>query len=628
MKKTKKILSLVLLTMLIIVATLLISSAKGSRDWKWPVPASNSISSCYLDGRAHYALDIPAGQGSSIYASYPGTVIATYTGCSHNYGKNSSCGCGGGLGNYVYIKHTYQGTNYVSRYGHMTAVKVSVGASVTKDTIIGTVGTTGYSTGNHLDFRIYKGSSTSHTASTAAIDPFKEEFLEMPSGFRSTATTSCCSTYVNEVKALYAAHTHSYLSHYEADHPHRVYNKCSCGDWYYTGGTQYLSSCSQCNEPTKIVYPTDGGIYKIASGVGNNMYLDFHTSSNNVQIYENCDGNSNPAWVKSQYFKLTHVGDGWYTITNPANGKAMDVYDWRTASGTNIQQWDLHSGDCQLFRFYDAGNGYCYIKSKLGTYVDVANGDAVNNTNVWAYAFNGSNAQKWKIQTHSHSYSSTVTTSATCTKTGVKTFTCYCGVSYTETIAKTAHNKNTTIPAVSATCTKSGLTEGKKCSACGTVTVAQQTVAKKAHSYTSSVTTQPTCTKEGVKTYKCSGCTASYTEAIAKKSHTIVVVPAVAATCTKTGLTEGKKCSACGTVTVAQTTINATGHKDNNFDGKCDNCGVSSTTPSDPTPEEPTKDCSCNCHKGGLAGLLFKIINFFQKLFGMNKVCDCGVAHY
>ena len=547
MKKTKKILSLVFLTMLIIVATLLTSSAKGSRDWKWPVPASNSISSCYLDGRAHYALDIPAGQGSSIYASYPGTVIATYTGCSHNYGKNSSCGCGGGLGNYVYIKHTYQGTNYVSRYGHMTAVKVSVGASVTKDTIIGTVGTTGYSTGNHLDFRIYKGSSTSHTASTSAIDPFKEEFLEMPSGFRSTATTSCCSTYVNEVKALYAAHTHSYDIHYEADHPHRVYKKCSCGNWSYTDEIKYVSSCSQCNI---ILYPTSGSIVKIAAGVGNNMYLDFSLSTINVQIYEDCDKSDNVDWVKSQYFTLNHVGDGWYTITNPANGKAMDVYDWGTASGTNIQQWDLHSGDCQLFRFYDAGDGYCYIKSKLGTYVDVANGDAVSNTNVWAYAFNGSNAQKWKIQTHSHSYSSKVTTSATCTKTGVRTYTCFCGVSYTETIAKTAHNKNTTIPAV-------------------------------------------------------------------------------AATCIKTGLTEGKKCSVCGTVTVAQTTVNAVGHKDNNGDYKCDyGCGYEFDKTVDPTPDAPSKDCSCMCHKSGLMSLLWKIMNFFYRIFGTNKECYCGVAHY
>ena len=82
---------------------------------------------------------------------------------------------------------------------------------------------------------------------------------------------------------------------------------------------------------------------------------------------------------------------------------------------------------------------------------------------------------------HTHSYSSKVTKQPTCTTTGVKTFTCSCGSSYTETIAKTSHNSNTSIPAVASTCTKTGLTEGKKCSVCGTITVAQQTVAVKSH---------------------------------------------------------------------------------------------------------------------------------------------------
>ncbi len=187
---------------------------------------------------------------------------------------------------------------------------------------------------------------------------------------------------------------------------------------------------------------------------------------------------------------------------------------------------------------------------------------------------------------HSHNYSLTITTQPTCTKEGVKTYKCSCGASYTESIAKASHNKNTTIPAVSATCTKTGLTEGKKCSVCGIITVAQQTVAKKA--------------------------------------HTEVIDKAVSATCTKTGLTDGKHCSVCGAVTVAQQTVAALGHKDNNFDGKCDGCGISSSTSDTPDSKD---NCSCNCHKGGIAGLIFKIINFFQKFFGMNKVCACGAKH-
>ena len=208
MKQMKRIIG-ILLSIVLFFGTIPMSAeaALGGRDWRWPVPASNSLSSCYLDGRSHYALDISAGGGSSIYASYPGTVIYTYTGCGYDYGKSSSCPCGscGDLGNSVFIKHSYNGVSYVSRYGHLRSVKVSVGQTVTKDSVIGTVGSTGYSSGNHLDFRIYKGTTTSHVAARDSIDSFKDEFLEMPAGLNANAAgTACCYTYVSEVKAQYA----------------------------------------------------------------------------------------------------------------------------------------------------------------------------------------------------------------------------------------------------------------------------------------------------------------------------------------------------------------------------------------------------------------------------------------
>ncbi len=66
--------------------------------------------------------------------------------------------------------------------------------------------------------------------------------------------------------------------------------------------------------------------------------------------------------------------------------------------------------------------------------------------------------------------------------------------------------------------------------------------------------------------------------------------------------------------------VNAKGHKDSNGDYKCDNgCGYEF--------EKPAEPCSCNCHKGGIKAFFFKLINFFQKLFGQNKVCACGVKH-
>lgn len=54
--------------------------------------------------------------------------------------------------------------------------------------------------------------------------------------------------------------------------------------------------------------------------------------------------------------------------------------------------------------------------------------------------------------------------------------------------------------------------------------------------------------------------------------------------------------------------------------------------PEEPTepeiPDEPQDDCDCNCHESGFMGFLWKIINFFNKLFKMNPVCECGESHY
>ena len=45
-------------------------------------------------------------------------------------------------------------------------------------------------------------------------------------------------------------------------------------------------------------------------------------------------------------------------------------------------------------------------------------------------------------------------------------------------------------------------------------------------------------------------------------------------------------------------------------------------------PDEPAKECDCNCHKDGFMGFIWKIQRFFSKLFGINKTCDCGIKHY
>ena len=43
---------------------------------------------------------------------------------------------------------------------------------------------------------------------------------------------------------------------------------------------------------------------------------------------------------------------------------------------------------------------------------------------------------------------------------------------------------------------------------------------------------------------------------------------------------------------------------------------------------DPSVECECNCHKDGISGFFWNIKMFFSKIFGTNKMCECGVAHY
>lgn len=113
----------------------------SGEGFRWPVPGWSGISCAF--GNGHYGMDIPASYGTPIVASRSGTVMVA----------NGSDSWGYSWGYYVSIYHD---STYSTLYAHMSSVAVSAGQWVNQGDVIGYVGNTGYSFGNHLHFEVYQ----------------------------------------------------------------------------------------------------------------------------------------------------------------------------------------------------------------------------------------------------------------------------------------------------------------------------------------------------------------------------------------------------------------------------------------------------------------------------------------
>ena len=368
------------------------------------------------------------------------------------------------------------------------------------------------------------------------------------------------------------------------------------------------------------IYTTESGA-DICSSNGTGKYIQQGTPGTATATYQyNANGNS-AVTIPITAAKL-HNADGSYTET--ATAKAGDVINYVNGvwggeepteltvtfeangtveypvEGTMPPQPVNAKTDTVLNANSFTREGYNFLNWNTAadgagdSYADGATVNLTENTTLYA---------QWE---DNHSLTKVINKKdATCTEDGYTgdTVCAICGKEITKGEAIKAKGHIEAIDAaVEPTCTGPGKTEGKHCSVCAEVLVAQEEIPAKGHSWNEGkITTSPTCENAGVKTYTCTVCNATKTEAIDATGHTPVEVAeqpatceepghkagtkcsvcgatifgmeeipatghtevvdaAVEATCTKTGLTEGKHCSACNKVIVAQKELPAKGH--------------------------------------------------------------------
>ena len=341
---------------------------------------------------------------------------------------------------------------------------------------------------------------------------------------------------------------------------------------------QYGSIEQCCNHGTvtidsKNYYPIGGGICSFTDSTVKNCYSDGNVHSNFAYhesynpgmlcgIGEGCGSNVTNCYfagqLTSKYSYTEKYGLAW------TNGRGGNTF-------TGCYTVNLYSGTEYSSRMTDAA-------SKLqSTYA------GYDFSSVWAIDANKNNGRPYLRNIPSDTSSNwyrgitvqpsldghvesdwIVSTAASCTTDGEKYVKCtVCGkVLKTEKIFATGHSYKEVV--TNPTCTEQGYTT-HTCSTCGDSYV-DTYVNALGHSYGEWVQTKaPTETEQGENRRDCKNCDAFETTPIEILAHDhsrweAIILDAVAPTCTDTGLTEGKKCSKCGEILVAQSTVSALGH--------------------------------------------------------------------
>ncbi len=271
-------------------------------------------------------------------------------------------------------------------------------------------------------------------------------------------------------------------------------------------------------------------------------------------------------------------GCGYYQTRTVAKDKNAHV--WETdAEGELV--WKDAQGDCGTGITY---KNYCTVCDKFQV----------------------------KTETGEHTWEVTAYIPATCTKTGFKELTCAeCGFVEDHYYNEQLHKEL-------------GDEYADK----------DLAIAPEAHTYKYVGIIEATCTEPAKSVEKCVDCGDTVETAVEgseAKGHDLVYYKGADSDCRIEGTLAHWTCKTCkvmfadeaATQVLTSVVIPRKDHADKDGNGKCDKCNAAVHS------DDSSKFCGCICHKENfIMVIIYKIVNFFWKLFKISKTCDCGAVHW
>lgn len=139
--------------------------------------------------------------------------------------------------------------------------------------------------------------------------------------------------------------------------------------------------------------PVSDGTYMIRTILDSNkvMYVANESTQLGANIEIHISNN-----ISAEKFIFTYISNGYYKISSERSGKVLEVVESQNG-GANLLQGTWDGNDKQLWKIIKADANTNYIRSKLGMYIEVADSNNLDKTNIQLGTGNNSNGQRWEV---------------------------------------------------------------------------------------------------------------------------------------------------------------------------------------------------------------------------------------